>query len=115
MSVIDSYVSLHQLCIKNNVPKEIIKNIFEYEKKNIMEIINNKKINNSIYWQYSKNLNDIGFHLIDMPYKIYNIIDIKNIMEQKIKDIDNKNEFKFSHLCCHGIGCVFSKQNINLI
>lgn len=111
MSVIDNYVSLHQVCIKNNIPEEIIKNIFGYEKKNIMKNINNKNIYNKVYIQYSKNLNQLSYHLLDLPYKINNIYDIKNIIENILKNIDRKDEFLFSNFCCNNIGCVFSKQN----
>ncbi len=101
MSVLDHYIELLNVGNQYNIPNDITRTIFEYEKKNIMKKENLRSlipvILKRIHNESSRN--SFSYHLSELKYKNVNtIFHVRVVIENLIRTYDLS--FKFSHYCC---------------
>lgn len=121
MSVLDYYITLDNIGKKYNIPCDVIRNILEYEKLNIMEnknmsFIKRKIILNKMFMERNEDNQSIAFHTSEIPYEIYDVYKFKEIITELIKK--NKMNLHFSHYCCRvednpPKGVVFARRSLH--
>lgn len=119
MDVLKYYVPLVQLGKQQNIPIDIIRNMFnDYLKSNIIIDIQSNVISREIEKKYNNYLynninnkkiymeNCMSLHLCDIPYSCEDMHKYSDIINHIIEK--NNYNLHFSHYCCSNKGVMYT-------